>query len=338
MVALRRHDASQGAFTLVEMLVVLVIIGLLAGLTTTVVVSARRSVNSSVVSMMEAQLSVALDEYKNRYGEYPPDFSDPDAVMRHVRKRWPRYYVPDYDCFLADIWYGSRLSSSGVSSPLPSDIDDLISVTTRTVRPQPYVSALAFWLGGLPDENGVPSGFYASAKCPLGVIRNRSTNKVSYIQRPERAKREPPLYSFEKKNMKAYLVGKNDAVMGEVSEQYVGYGPAYCQGGFPILYFRPSANSGYGAKYLYFNNADEVSCAVPYARGFLRSGSGIDWYESERFQLVHPGADGLFGNVDYTVGADFVRTLQPKSATVGLADDDNVTNFVEQGGLEGEYK
>ncbi len=349
MVAQRRNDASQGAFTLVEMLVVLVIIGLLAGLTTTVVVSARRNVNASVVSMMEAQLTIALEEYKNRYGEYPPDFSDPDAVMRHVRKRWPRYNVPDYDSFMGDIWFGSRLSSSGVASPLPSDMDELFTPSTRTIRPKPYVSALVFWLGGLPDENGVPSGFYAASRCPLGVVHDRTdSKKVSFIQRPERAKREPPLYSFEKKYLKAYTTSAPSSVdtpmegdgstLNEVSEAYCPYAPAYCQGGRPILYFRPSPNSPYGKKNIYYNTGDEVSCAVPYARGFSKSGSGVDWYGENRFQLIHPGADGLFGNSDYGNTPDAARMLQPRSATVGMADDDNVVNFVEQGTLENEYK
>ena len=91
----RRDSANSlfAGFTLVEILIVIVIIGLLAGMTTTVVVSARRSVNNSVITAQMSQLSIALDEYKNKFGEYPPDLSDKVAVERHLKKRWPRYNV-----------------------------------------------------------------------------------------------------------------------------------------------------------------------------------------------------------------------------------------------------
>ena len=333
MTSQRRTDASRGAgFTLVEVLIVIVIIGLLAGMTTSVVVGARKTVNNSVVSTQMAQLSIALDEYKNRYGEYPPDLSDEKATMRHIQKRWPRYDVT-YEQFQRHIEYGCKLSSS----PAP--------ITERTLAEKltgnhcwelkSYYSSLIFWLGGLPNEDGVPSGFYASPKYPLGIGFDQYGN-YSTTARPNRMSREKPLFSFDKKYILPFAASScsftqqdsNGNVVATYNARYYyhnekltqEYIPTYCIGGRPILYFRPSANYGY-------------SIAVPYAKS-----SNSQWYEENRFQLIHPGADGLF-SVPVTnalkINTDY-RTLQPKR-NVNLEDDDNLTNFLENGTLTSEY-
>ena len=349
MTANRRNNASQGGFTLTEILVVIVILGLLAGLTTTVVVSARHSVRASVVSTMEAQLSIALDEYKNRYGEYPPDFSDAEAVTRHLQKRWPRYQVT-YAEFIEDINLGCRLSSGGYErnpGNLPSSgrASDLVGIHVWNVTE--YLSSVIFWLGGLPNENGVPSGFYASPKYPLGIVRNG--NSVTYIPRPDRAKREKPLYLFDKKDIGAFgFVNEGDVqVFSRRDDTALGSGnsteyiPAYCQGDYPIVYFCPSPDATYSTKQFYCNISDQVSCAVPYAKDVAFDKNGnvtyAEWFEAGRFQLIHPGVDGLFGSDNASP-----RWLQPqegaKPDSVTIADDDNITNFLTRGTLQSEYK
>ena len=345
MTTYRRNNASRGGFTLVELLVVIVIIGLLAGLTTTVVVGSRHSVRAAVVSTMEAQLSIALDEYKNRYGEYPPDFSDQVAVERHLKKRWPRYEVT-YAEFLEDVDLGCRLSSGGYArnpSNLPASglAKDLVGFHVWNIRE--HISAILFWLGGLPDENGVPSGFYASPKYPLGIVR---TNNITYISRPDRAKREKPLFLCDRKDIGAfgYVNEGSVSVFSRLdgttldSGTTTEYIPGYCQGDLPIVYFSPSPNAPYGTKSIRVNLNDQTSDAVPYAKGLSADGASVDWYEANRFQLIHPGVDGLFGESIYGNSIDDVRFLQPKSTTVSVADDDNVTNFLTRGTLVSEYK
>ncbi|MBR0225649.1 MAG: prepilin-type N-terminal cleavage/methylation domain-containing protein [Thermoguttaceae bacterium] len=334
MTTYRRNAANQLAgFTLVEILIVIVIIGLLAGMTTTVVVSARRSVNNSIVSSQMAQLSMALDEYKNKYGEYPPDLSDSTAVMRHIKKRWPRYNVT-YDQFLQHIQDGCRISSGTVDDTGKSNRDGQYVWDVRA-----YVSPLVFWLGGLPDKHGVPSGFYASPKAPLGV----SASGVP-ISRPARAKKEKPFFSFEKKYLGAYTsqpdseLGANyyyqpadkNSLWDDSLGAYV-YSPAFCQGDYPIVYFRPSVNMAYGAKFFYLTHSsdptDGVSCAVPYAQD-----DSPTWYEEKRFQLIHPGDDGIFGSANST---DW--RVVPSKQNTSLGDADNLTNFIDSGTLESLY-
>jgi prepilin-type N-terminal cleavage/methylation domain-containing protein len=85
------------AFTLVELLVVVVIIGILSSLVTVGVMSAVQAAKRSKIAMEMHQITLALETYKNKFGEYPPDLYDPATVIRHVKKRWPRfelYYNP----------------------------------------------------------------------------------------------------------------------------------------------------------------------------------------------------------------------------------------------------
>lgn len=338
---------TQKGFTLLEVLIVIVIIGLLGGMTTTVVVSARRSVSNSLVSAQMAQLSIALDEYKNRFGEYPPDFSDPEAVMRHVHKRWPRYSCNSYADFLEDIRLGCLLSSQDWRKD-----DDANSSNgfrgSHWWSIRSHISALVFWLGGLPDKNGVPSGFYATPKYPLGVI-----NHSKPIARPGRAKRETPFFAFERKFMGAYQSDPfNAPTVGDdtnnwlyfpvdskeardASENAYLYVPAFCQGGYPIVYFKPTTGKSYDEKCFYLAESSSggvITCAVPYSQ------ADGNPYEEKRFQLVHPGADGMF-SADRSDRGGVNPSSEPLRCPVtgdnlDLEDNDNLTNFVENGTLE----
>lgn len=344
---------TQKGFTLLEVLIVIVIIGLLGGMTTTVIVSARRSVSNSLVSTQMAQLSIALDEYKNRFGEYPPDFSDPDAVMRHVHKRWPRYSCETYADFLEDIRLGCLLSSQEWGRNVKVDSFDFECERFHWWSIRSHISALVFWLGGLPDKNGVPSGFYATPKYPLGVVSDRDPLGVvnrKPIARPGRAKRETPFFAFERKFMGAYQSDPfNAPVDGDDTNNWLyfpvdsekawddskkayRYVPAFCQGGYPIVYFKPTTQKLYDEKCFYLAESATggvVTCAVPYSQ--------VDGtpYEEKRFQLIHPGADGMFSANRGAVNPSAENLRCPvNGANLDIEDNDNLTNFVENGTIE----
>ena len=78
---------APAAFTLVEMLVVITIIGILAALIVPAVQRARIAARNAVISMELGQFDMALKSYKEKFGEYPPDFTDKTptgAVARHL--------------------------------------------------------------------------------------------------------------------------------------------------------------------------------------------------------------------------------------------------------------
>lgn len=141
----KRQPARRG-FTLVELLTVVAIIGILASLITAAAIMARTAALNAVAATRIADLAMAVEAYKNKYSEYPPDFTDGAAVTRHLRTAFPKY---DYTRFNGD------LSAYGLNS---GSFD--------------AASALVFWLGGLPevDPNGgpwMPAGFHADPAHPF---------------------------------------------------------------------------------------------------------------------------------------------------------------------------
>ena len=81
-----------------------------------------------------------------------------------------------------------------------------------------------------------------------------------------------------------------------------------------------------------------VSQAIPYARTWDEVTVQGTWYEERRFQLVHPGADGLFGLSVAEGGRATLPAATQPTLNCTLADDDNITNFLETGTLQSEYK
>src|SRR5262245_49771268 len=69
----RRGQPACFAFTLMELLAVISIIGILAGMLVGLAPAAGLKMKESRVRAELAQLIAAIEEYKSRYGFYPPD-------------------------------------------------------------------------------------------------------------------------------------------------------------------------------------------------------------------------------------------------------------------------
>lgn len=131
-------------FTLVEMLVVIVIIGILAGLITGAALQARVTAKNYVIFQEIKQLEVALNEYKNKYGDYPPDFTDTTAVTRHLAKAFPRYPAGDYLDPL-----GNKVSAPGPGILLRWQFNlKAANIDYASLDPS---TAIVIWLGGIPS-------------------------------------------------------------------------------------------------------------------------------------------------------------------------------------------
>ena len=299
-------NRKNGGFTLVELMIVIVILALLAGMTTLGTRVAIKASKESAVRLQIEQLSMALDKYKNEIGEYPPDFTDPFAVMRHVKKRWPRSpYGTGYADWLLFCEHAQTASNGSWNIDFFSNDE-----------PLGPVAALVFWLGGLPDATGKPSGFFLSPTDPLGIEPTTADQ------------REEPRFDFAP-----------DTVVME------GSVPAFVprKDGKPIVYFLATGNDENAYCYQQYVNdvpteeyypkiarfSGELGITVPYAKT-----TGV-WYEPNRFQLIHPGQDGIFNELK--TDEETIRVVDIKQGMTG-ADDDNIVNFAEGATLDSEYK
>ena len=309
---------NRHAFTLVELLTVIVIIGILAAIITVAVAGAFRASQMGRIGVQMSQIAMALDRYNSEFGEFPPDMFDDEALVRHVRKRWPRLNL------------AAIVVNPG--DPIPLQAERIRSAINATYIARGYttvdftlseVGALALWLGGFPNSDGILSGFNADPAHPF-AFGDTFDGKV-FID----------LELGEGKNVRLFPVG------GGTNPPTVPVIGNEIRGTFvPIVYFRGRAGGGPDA-YLtenrsgtgtnrperivkHFNfTAHGFGICVPYIEsGNLEDRESIRWKNPTTYQLIHPGLDGSFGETEPRI-----RRVIRTGDGISLADLDNLTNF-----------
>lgn len=138
------NKTTRTGFTLVEVLVVILIITILIALLVPALgYAVRRAENFGYVSDLAA-LEQALEAYRMKYNDYPPDFSDAydgsgkpwqqTVVYRHIRDAFPRIHPTELQA----------IHSMSYALP-PNDPTRLDAA-----------KALVFWLGGLSNNPRYP--------------------------------------------------------------------------------------------------------------------------------------------------------------------------------------
>jgi len=95
----RSHPGPRGGFTLVELLVVIVIIGLIAGIAVPVVMQSLTKARNAAIKAEIDMLHMAIMNYKNEYGSFPPcadatGYAAGGPASKHLARLFPRCANP----------------------------------------------------------------------------------------------------------------------------------------------------------------------------------------------------------------------------------------------------
>jgi prepilin-type N-terminal cleavage/methylation domain-containing protein len=218
-----RFYTGNPGFTLVEMLVVISIIGVLAGLVTVAAMAAKRAANRALITTDLSQLYASLQTFRNKYGAYPPDgtvypsFPEYDANHNGIPDEFERFFQTAFPranlmSELDILKNKCNISGTGYSMFFVDPNNENVSFYT----PQ---TAMAFWLGGMPEDvvdnikNPNPN-FVPNPKSPLiGFSKNpinpltdtASTSRIVYFDFKGEYLRNPSSATATSYLFRAYL-------------------------------------------------------------------------------------------------------------------------------------
>lgn len=326
----------RSAFTLVEMMMVVVIIGILAGLVTFAASAAIKRVKEGRALLEISQVDMALKQYKTDRGGYPPCMADytqadrPKRFIAHVRRAFPRATVTDY----------VKLRNDLASDYDPSNSKFGLGKTTSGA----YVSldaldpaeTLVFWLGGLPtprDNSGVHEG--------TTKLMGFAANPSNPFQIGANVARTDPLFAFDETRLVDY---DQDGWYEYIPALSDGSG----QGVAPYVYYDAGtyflSSSATNVPMAYPNNnstmktpGNKISAwgaAVPY----MKSVDPLGFLNPDSFQIICAGADGVYSEEGYggpdPANAATTWPAFPGGQNFRSGDSDNLTSFYGEGTLE----
>ena len=313
----QRSTHPRHGFTLVEILGAILIISILAVLMTIggrAAMQFFRGVNDKATI---DNIAKALELYKNKYGEYPPDGTDMAAVRRHLLKRDPSLTKP------ANI---QRLNSLMASLETAANSGQL----------------LTYWLCGenwvnpdAVDDTGTPifqkgesefidlnPGF--SSLSEIGTAHNGVNYNIA-ARALCNAKGYPVVY------FRANKVARDGVLrwlhFGDVWDDPEGYEFILYENGESFYnevklageqepYTAAEADFDVSLCAAYFNNLGTGSNSAFGLHPYRHCGKHSNdlWYAPDTYQLILPGEDGYY-------------VPNPDDPTTVKAELDNVTNF-----------
>lgn len=302
---------KRPGFTLVEILVVIVIIGLLAALGIPAAVGALERARVTSMKMEVTGLETAITQYQQKYGDYPPDFSNWAVVERHYRKIFPRIATGEL-ARLRMLVDDDPDNDTNVSPPSPWEPHD----PTRMDRAE----ALVWALGGFSTNPQTP---FTGPGGPLALVSSTGTATIYEINIDRENKFfdfDPARLNFSDINPGAtrsltnrYVSLDEPATATEPLDLFLTY--AAKEGQAPFVYFdsRTYADASSGVDFNgYFRTdlgavrpyiSDQVNNVTISPYGSLATAMTVwQFMKPNTFQLIAPGPDGVFGS---TASFDF---------------------------------
>ena len=322
--ALRTPRSTFRGFTLVEMLVVIVIIGVLMGLAIPAMMRARIAVIEGRVITEISGLSSAISSFKAKYGVEPPSrfsiyltqagWSGDPTNMAIVRRIWPQF-----DFTLGD----ANATGATKGTNYPAFWWDTLGGTNHVINLNSS-ECLLFFLGGVipvQGQNQVPVGF---AKNPVYPFAPPTTS----------ANREGPFFELTDVSRIKDLDGNG------VNEWY----DSIPNQSSPLLYFSSYEGAGYrtaelpnnGTSFTALNDVYRISSTAgtlpPASPTTTFPGSPLDSrslpaQKPQSFQIISPGYDGQYGSGGVHNPNLPNSGLVTATGTPDTVAYDNLTNF-----------
>jgi len=305
---MRAHRPSRSAaFTLVELLVVIVIIAILAGLLVPAIGMARSAALRFRIAAEIQNLEAGFEAYKLKFTDYPPDFSDRDLVRRHIYTAWPNIDGAELTRVERVFWRYPN-AAAGTANYHHSNVNP--------------AEALAFWLGGFSTN---PQRPFTGAGGPFVV----NAGGIIIGANPDRA---TGTCDLDKARL-AWDDGDRDF--------FAVYTPPKKMA--PYVYFDCRTYGGLAAGMApavngYYTLLNKGT-AKPYFSTRVPASPGaypFEWVNKDTFQIISAGLDDHYGS-DLFLADHLSYPVYPTGTnylTPGDGDDDNITNFSEGSRLQ----
>lgn len=278
-------------FTLVELLIVIAIIGILMGIAVPAIFGVIGTAKSNKQRLEIGAIEQALERYSEKYGDYPPDFSDWSVVERHYRKIFPRIAQAQLDLL------ETSLQTGGVYDPTKMDRGE----------------SLVWALGGYSSN---PINPFTGDGGPLVQIPNAAPGTYQV-----NLDRDNSFYEFDTTRLDLSIADKNGLIN---ASNYYASGdsdlfPHYAAAddGAPFVYFDARTYSFGGqvtgnsfTSQLNGYAHPEYGNVRPYfSTQQTRAGDSFQFVNADTFQVIGPGLDNGFGTLAFDPQqSDLTRT------------------------------
>jgi len=304
-----RH--SRSAFTLVELLVVIGIIGTITAISLPAIFGAIASARNAKTKAEIDMLHVALMSYKNEYGSFPP------ANMN-------------------GLWNGSSVNTAHPAYKHLARIFPRLSEDTSASGPYPALAqlspaqALVFWL----------QGFYENPQYPLTNGNAGAGTRRKLFDFDESRLYSASTYAFN---------GTPQTFAARTGPTaYPVYFTGHPTCGLPYVYFDSrcyTSAPGSDISYAATNTSGDTSIASPYINSLppVNGTWGQQHMAGDTFQLIAGGKDGRYGDSSinqaafpakstYSLSWNNASYTYPstKDTTNGRGHGDNLTNFSDR--------